>query len=417
MLFYVLLSVLCATLILLWWLRWSDYAQSAAVCRRVSLKLEKTVALEEKIGWKNRMNGVSPRVSVVVTSSNQAEALRRNLPAMLEQNFDCYEVIVVDEASTDGTSEVLKQLSAVYSHLRHTFVPASARYLSRSKLAVTLGVRAARAPWVVITKADCRPSGNSWLTCLSAFFEDDCDFVLGYASYADDGTPVARRAIYERLRRQMIAGRMALGHFFVSAVTHPCGKAVWADSANMAFRKSIFMQGQGYSGSLTVPFGEDVHLVDALALGGRTEIVFHPESSVLQELPEQREIVARRVRLSEILRHVGRRGRCFRIREGAATFFLFLFWGIGGLYLFLTLHEINTLGRYDMSRLWLDIPVLLLVCAGALMPGWLLRRVVRLLGERQFSWYYMGWRALATPFSNKIICLKRWIVRRDLVRR
>ena len=40
-------------------------------------------------------------VSVIITSHNNAECLRRNLPSFLMQAYDNFEVIVVDECSED----------------------------------------------------------------------------------------------------------------------------------------------------------------------------------------------------------------------------------------------------------------------------------------------------------------------------
>ena len=103
------------------------------------------------------------RDTVVVPCCNVLPQLKENLPALLEQEGIAYEVVVVDEASSDGTREWLEYYSEQQRRLRHTFVPPTARYVDRRKLAITLGVRAARAPWVIITQADCRPAAEDAL--------------------------------------------------------------------------------------------------------------------------------------------------------------------------------------------------------------------------------------------------------------
>lgn len=53
----------------------------------------------------------NPRVSVVVTTHNRAALLPRAVRSVLAQNYDDYELIVVDDCSTDGTPKVMQTLT------------------------------------------------------------------------------------------------------------------------------------------------------------------------------------------------------------------------------------------------------------------------------------------------------------------
>ena len=97
-------------------------------------------------------------LTIVIPARNQADALRRHLPAVLSQDYDLYDVIVVDMASADETLVLLEAMEMEYDHLRHLQTPPSARDISLERLALTLGIRAAQSEWVVITQADCEPS-------------------------------------------------------------------------------------------------------------------------------------------------------------------------------------------------------------------------------------------------------------------
>jgi glycosyltransferase involved in cell wall biosynthesis len=48
-------------------------------------------------------------VSVIVTAYNEARHISRCLDSLLRQDFESFEVVVVDDGSVDGTSEVVKQ--------------------------------------------------------------------------------------------------------------------------------------------------------------------------------------------------------------------------------------------------------------------------------------------------------------------
>lgn len=408
--------------LLMWRWRWRDYRLPAALNRRraVAAAVSPAPDVSDKASPAvTTLMPPPPQVSVVVPCCNQAEALRDNLPAILSQHFPAFEVIVVDEASTDETRELVTHMAETYPNLRHTFVPESSRYVDRRKLAITLGVRAARAPWVVLTGTDCRPAGPDWLTRLAARFTDDCDFVLGYANYADDATPLSRRAIYERLRRALRSYRAAMGTPLpwrrVKGL--PLGKAIGADAANMALRKSRFLEDKGYTDSLTVPCGEDDLLIDALARPGRTAVELHAEATVLQDLPPRSVLAGQRLSHRAVMCHLGRRGRLFLWREGAAScatwlFLLLLLAYVGARAIALTLHPL-----YATDALPADIAAFVLTVAAIVLPGMLLNRTVDSMGERRFNWLLLAWYALTAPWRNAVLKFRRWRHRRDFVRR
>ena len=72
------------------------------------------------------------RYSIIMTVCDQDYDLKENLPAFLEQKYEPgYEVIVVDESSTDETPDVLKLLKNDHQHLYTTFLPKPTYYVKR----------------------------------------------------------------------------------------------------------------------------------------------------------------------------------------------------------------------------------------------------------------------------------------------
>ena len=49
-----------------------------------------------------------PAVSVIVYAKNESENLKKHLPALLNQDYPEYEIVVVNDGSTDESDEVLK---------------------------------------------------------------------------------------------------------------------------------------------------------------------------------------------------------------------------------------------------------------------------------------------------------------------
>jgi GT2 family glycosyltransferase len=112
----------------------------------------------------------APQVSVVIVNWNGARVLDRCLTAVFHQTFTRYEVVVIDNASTDG--------SAV--ELENKFPPQSLRLerLSRNlgfAAANNLGARLARGKWLALLNNDAFPSPD-WLECLLTAAENHPDY-------------------------------------------------------------------------------------------------------------------------------------------------------------------------------------------------------------------------------------------------
>lgn len=94
-----------------------------------------------------------PGVSVIIPTHNRRELLSRAVESVLRQEFRDLELIVVDDASRDGSREYLLSLSEKDARLRPLFLE---RHLGRPGAVRNRGVREARAPLVAFLDSDDR---------------------------------------------------------------------------------------------------------------------------------------------------------------------------------------------------------------------------------------------------------------------
>ena len=124
-------------------------------------------------GYQVGGRSLPPLTLLVTVQQKQAHMLRRHLPQLLSQDYEGgYEVVVVGEKSDSDTEDILNSY-ADNPLLYATYVPDSSRYMSRKKLAITLGVKAAHNEWIVMTDAYCSPSGDHWLQALASHITDN----------------------------------------------------------------------------------------------------------------------------------------------------------------------------------------------------------------------------------------------------
>ena len=130
------------------------------------------------------MPSKKPTFSIVTAVSDQPDELAANLPVWLAQQYEGYEVVVVDESSADDESaDVLKQLKAAHPHLYTTFLPKYQFQKNRRRLALTIGVKAAKNEWIVFADITFVVPSDQWLAELSEHCGGDSAVVLlGYVN-------------------------------------------------------------------------------------------------------------------------------------------------------------------------------------------------------------------------------------------
>ena len=202
-----------------------------------------------------------PPVSIIICARNEGDNLHRFLPLVLEQNYEDYEVIVVNDGSCDDTEEIIKDLQKVYHNLYITNIPQETRIISHKKLAITVGVKAAKNEILLFTDADCRPLTPNWITSIVRNFNDQTEFVLGHGNYYREHGFISKMVSYDTLTIAMqYIGFALLGYPYMGV------------GRNMAYRKSTFFNHKGFAGFLHVASGDDDLLINAFGKKHNTRI-------------------------------------------------------------------------------------------------------------------------------------------------
>ena len=297
----------------------------------------------------NTTDSYKSGLSVVLAVHDQAEQIRRNLPIILLQDYGPgYEVIVVDESSTDDTEDVLKQLKAQYPHLYTTYIPASSHYVSRRKLALTIGMKAAHNEWVIITEASCHPDSDSWLRAMAEAMNSEVDAVCAYTPF-DKG--IKATYAYSRM--------ITWWRQFNSPYRY--------DGACLAIRKSAFMARNGFLKNLQFLRSEYDFLVNETPKS-RIAVISTPECRMRQEPPTKKEWTNRQLYHMQS-RHALRRAFFHRL----FFFFMQAFVHLG--YLFALAFLAFAIYRHDMLfTVGAALILLLLLALHSFFGHWLAKK-------------------------------------------
>jgi poly-beta-1,6-N-acetyl-D-glucosamine synthase len=212
---------------------------------------------------------VQPPVSVIISARNEAVNLDKYLPAILAQEYPVFEVIVINDCSTDDTKYILLTLSQNHPHLKVVTVTEHPRFKTGKKFALTMGIKAAAYEHLLFTDADCQPASASWIAHMAAGFTGSAEIVLGYSPYSKARGFINAFTRFETLKTAINYLSAAIGRNPYMGI-----------GRNLAYTKSLFFRNKGFASHLHVMAGDDDLFVNRNATSHNTAIQIHPDSFV-----------------------------------------------------------------------------------------------------------------------------------------
>lgn len=213
-----------------------------------------------------------PSASVIVYANDEATNLSKLLPQILEQDYPAqFEVIVVNDGSSESTRDIVNELELRYPNLYLTFTPDRSRNLSRKKLALTLGIKAARHETIVLVNANSRINSSNWLSLMTRNFNNNIDIVIGYATPnpKSDKSMGRRRRAFDRVAE-------AVTYLYAAIANSPYR----GFSYNLAYRRQCFFDNKGFSRSLNLHYGDDDVFINEIANSHNTTVELSPDSII-----------------------------------------------------------------------------------------------------------------------------------------
>lgn len=208
-----------------------------------------------------------PAVSVVICAKDEEDNLRTFLPKVLKQDYPDFEVVVVNDCSHDESEVLLAKMKQKYTHLRTTTIEEARGFKHGKKLALTLGIKAAKNEYLVLTDADCIPVSDQWIRLMAGRFSDNKKIVLGYGGYEE------RKGFLNKLIR--------FDTMFIALTYMTFAKAgvpYMGVGRNLAYLKDLFAKNKGFSSHYKLQSGDDDLFVNEVASRKNVDVVLDPNS-------------------------------------------------------------------------------------------------------------------------------------------
>lgn len=211
-------------------------------------------------------NNLAP-TSVIICAYNEEENINRFLKSILEQDYPQFEVVVVNDSSTDETKWILQQFKTQYPNLHIVEIKEHIQLKHSKKFALTLGIKGAKYENLVMTDADCEPVSKHWLREINGAYQENIEIVLGYSPYFKE------KGFLNKLIRFETA------HTAMSYLSYALKKNTYMGvGRNLSYLKSLFFKGKGFNAHMHIKSGDDDLFINQNATKTNVNIAIHPDA-------------------------------------------------------------------------------------------------------------------------------------------
>lgn len=214
-------------------------------------------------------------ISVIVCAKNEAENLKSFLPSILNQHYPDFEVVLINDASSDDTLEVMEAFASEYKNIKIVDVKNIEAFWGNKKYALTLGIKASKKDYLLFTDADCQPVSKYWIQEMSACFNNENSLVLGYGGYSK----VKNSFLNKLIRFETLVTAVQYFSFAKAGIPY------MGVGRNLAYSKETFFKANGFINHIKVRSGDDDLFVNQVATKNNTAICI-TENSFTQSTPK-----------------------------------------------------------------------------------------------------------------------------------
>jgi len=213
-----------------------------------------------------------PSVAVIIAARNEEDEIGACLECLCAQDYphDLFTVYVVDDGSTDATADIVAEAAERDARIRLLTITETPPGIAPKKHAVSTGIAESDSEIIILTDADSR-AGPSWIGSMVNYFTPEVGMVLGFTGYRKT----------DRINR-LFLGMQTMDFFslnFVSAGAVGAGQAFTSNANNLAIRREVYGEVDGYGSLGRYISGDDDLLLQRVADETRWGVRFAIEQS------------------------------------------------------------------------------------------------------------------------------------------
>ena len=162
----------------------------------------------QKLSYHHKKTNAGPPVSVIVCYQNEGDHILKTINAILQQNYENFEILAMDDFSTDDGPKKLSEIDDPRLKLMSV-----EKNLQGKKAALTQAITAASNEFLLFTDADCLPASSHWISAMvyKMTANKHTEIVLGYG-------PVIKKTGWVNMIKKVISVVIAICLMFISTI-------------------------------------------------------------------------------------------------------------------------------------------------------------------------------------------------------
>ncbi|NNC69771.1 MAG: glycosyltransferase, partial [Flavobacteriaceae bacterium] len=234
--------------------------------------------------------GISMRsFSIIIPFRNEEESLPELLASLQQLNYrnDYFEIIFVNDDSTDNSVELIKKFLAQFGN-DIIIIDANRKSNSPKKDAIETAIKQAKFNHIITTDADCIVPPN-WLQLFDLMIEkNEAQFIVAPVAFHSKNTFLDRFQVLDLMSLQGVT----IGAFGI-------GKPFLCNGANLCYSKDAFNAVDGFEGNSMIASGDDIFLLEKVLKNQPEKVVYLKSKvaivySITQ--PNLKELIHQRIR-------------------------------------------------------------------------------------------------------------------------
>ncbi|MDP7243780.1 MAG: glycosyltransferase [Flavobacteriales bacterium] len=240
------------------------------------------VFLSYRLSWNKIPNAKNKNdkdfVSVIVACRNEEGHIANLIQQIRTQNFDKnrFELIVVNDHSTDDTLSILEKKAAIWNKLK---IVCLGEGEEGKKTAIEKGISFAKGDIILCTDADCSVEKN-WIATIIHYFTDEKIKMVSAPVLFEN-----KKGIFCELQSLEFLSLIGSGAAAIGR-----GKSIFCNGANFAYRRSVFLEVDSFDNNIAS--GDDVFLMHKVKQKYANGIAFAKQKEAIVKTSSQPNISA-----------------------------------------------------------------------------------------------------------------------------
>ena len=184
-------------------------------------------------------------VSVIICAKNESANLQEFLPHIITQDYPCFEIILVNDHSTDDTLVIMQSFAKENNNISVLSLDTNAT--GNKKKAITQGIKIAKYQHLLFTDADCKPNSTHWISEMTQLFSSKKKIILGYGAHQK----IQKSWLNKLIRFETLL--TAIQYFSYAKAN----LAYMGVGRNLAYTKDLFTQANGFTKHQHIKSGDD----------------------------------------------------------------------------------------------------------------------------------------------------------------